>query len=423
MHESIQQLISHTAERLGLHTYYLKHHYFTKQKNAIGEIQYELTMEWFPNDHTDHQEDELNPPGTAVVDVDIHTGKIQTIIFVEGTSYSTSESLANIASNSEAAIEWIEEMTDLEFGRQFQLISESEREMQFRAAVDNIPVYPGGVIQVEFNQEGQLVLFSINGSFPSEHQIHWEPFALTPSIVEPIASNQCKLFEIPVESAQEWKSIYGTTTFFLTNNGKTALAYESVEASSFQYHIDQIITWEGTTNQSIPLKEIDLSTEVTEEQALTNLADTEISTLSSAKKTKAREAVQRLLQQEFSEDSGKWRLATIYREHTYLFAELRPVEPGHRIIEPKLTMILDASTLEPLNYTDNRILMEIFQDFKVADTPVITKKEAFEKLHNHLEITPVYVYQPHQKSYILCGKIECANGVDAVTGEVVNLDE
>lgn len=422
MHKRVQKVIDVTADELGLDKYYLKRHSFVKEEIPIEGVSYELTMEWFPNEAAETEEG-LNPPGTALVDVDLHSERIKKIIFVNDISYAHAEALTVIHQTSEQIIEWVEEMTGLEYGRQFQLVDESKNDMHFRSAVDNIPVYPGGNIDITFNEQGQLTLFSIHGSFPTEDQVQWEPFALTSEIVEPIALDHCKLMEIPVENEQKWISVYGTSMFFLTNNGGKTISYDQVEKSIIYCNSVEPITWSHTSSAStISLEKIDLSPEISESEALSNNKEVDRKrSISKDEQTRIITEVSRLLQQELPDDNGQWKLTTIQQEHNYLFAILHPVKQDFRIIGPKIKVIMDSKTLKPLNYMDNRQLLDVFRDFKEAEMPVISKGEASEKLRSYLEISPVYVYQKGR--YMLCGKIECGYVVDAVTGEMISLDE
>lgn len=59
----------------------------------FGETKYILSMEWLPNDVPKTEVDGLNPAGTAVVTMDIHTHKWQSISFVEGTTFATSKGI------------------------------------------------------------------------------------------------------------------------------------------------------------------------------------------------------------------------------------------------------------------------------------------------------------------------------------------
>lgn len=47
--------------------------------------------------------------------------------------------------------------------------------------------------------------------------------------------------------------------------------------------------------------------------------------------------------------------------------------------------------------------------------------EAYDKLRGWFELTPVYVYNPGQKKYVLCGKLDCDFAVKATSGVVVEL--
>lgn len=79
MHEKLQAIVDHTAEKFGLNDYYLKRHHIYREMNNLNETSYQLSMEWFPVNAEETDED-YNPAGTAVIDVDIHTRKLKRII-------------------------------------------------------------------------------------------------------------------------------------------------------------------------------------------------------------------------------------------------------------------------------------------------------------------------------------------------------
>ena len=51
------------------------------------------------------------------------------------------------------------------------------------------------------------------------------------------------------------------------------------------------------------------------------------------------------------------------------------------------------------------------------------KDEAFQYIRPYIELTPVYVYNAERKEYILCGKLDSQYGVNAVHGEIVELNK
>lgn len=422
MDERLQKVINVTAEKFNLEHYFLKRYHIFREQSDMNETTYILNMEWFPNDTVETNED-YNPAGTASIDVDLQTNLVKRIIFVN--EENKTEDVFPESSNTELAIEWIEEETGLEFGRQFKLNQEEERELFFQAAVDNIAVFPSGFIQMEFNNDGKLSLFSMDGSFPNEDQLNWEPFALTAKQIDPIAKSQIKLLEIPFGSEEKWKAIYGTTTAFVTNDGKRTISFEEVERPKSYIPKDVLLEWQEPIKDKFIKQDIDLSSEVTLEEAFNkgHTTDPENDFLTVNDQQHAEETSRNILRGEFPDDSGKWKLTGLWREKDYIFAEIKPVAADARVIDRKIKLIIDGKDYKPMNYVDNRAILDMFDDLENAEVPQLSKEEAFDKLYEHIEITPVYVFDKKQNHYILCGKIDCEYGVDAVTGEILLLDE
>lgn len=407
-------------EKFGLGNYFLKRHHVFLETNGMGKTSYILNMEWYPNDLSQADED-YNPPGVASIDADIHTGYVKRIIFVQDTTYA--DQAVYPGAEKENSIEWVEELTGLEFGRQFRLVHDEGKKLGFQAAVDNIPVYPAGMIQVQFNEENQFTLFSIDGYFPDEDQISWEPFSLLPETTDSIAKEQCKLLEIPAEDQKKWLSVYGATTVFVSNDGKRTIPFETVESHPSTVRLNKVMEWNEPIDKPFSPVEIDMSIEVSEEQALSNKPGTELTPPTDVELKELELEIINFLRREFPEESGKWELREIRPENNYTFAALKPVHQDNRIIDRKITLILDKETGKSLNFIDNSMLLDMFSDFEKAESPAISQDDAFEKLRRHIEVTPVYVYNRDQGKYKLCGKIDCEYGVDAVTGDVISLDE
>ena len=84
MDSRIQELIDMTTNKFGLHHYYLQRHSFRRDVNIFNETVYRFGMEWFPNHITEQEDDDSNPEGTAVIEVNLNTGKFESAIFVMG---------------------------------------------------------------------------------------------------------------------------------------------------------------------------------------------------------------------------------------------------------------------------------------------------------------------------------------------------
>lgn len=420
MNEKLKEIIDSNSEKFKLDNYTLKNHHIFREQTGMGKTSFILSMEWVPKEIKEWADD-YNPPGTAIIDIDVHSRLLRRIVFVENENLTDAD--LPDASSTELAIEWVEQETGLTFGRQFKLIHEEEKELLFHAAVDNIAVFPSGTIQLEFNEAGKLSLFSIDGYFPDESQLDWEPFALTPDTILPIAQAHSKLLEIPLEEEGKWTAVYSAPTIFVTNDGKRTISFEEVESPKSYIEKDITLEWKAPLGSTFSMRKVDLSLEATEDEAFAGTVYDDNEVLTVEEQEKAEDATRKFLQNEFPEDSGKWRLSAIWRENGYIFAELKPAAPDARVIDRKIKLIVDSATFEPINYIDNSIILDMFQDFEQADKPVLSIEEAFSKLRPHIEITPVYVFDKKQDRYILCGKADCDYGIDAVTGSLILLDE
>lgn len=134
-------------------------------------------------------------------------------------------------------------------------------------------------------------------------------------------------------------------------------------------------------------------------------------------------AVNDLLRQEYPKDSGNWILKTLHRDKGYIHAILRANKQDNRVFQRKLMIMIDAKSLQVVNYMDNKPMLEVFDQFQAPEKVTVNKEEAFEKMKELFELKPYYVYDFEQKQYILCGKLDCQYGVNAGNGEVILLDD
>lgn len=418
MHEKLQELVDFTKEKFSLDEFQLKRYQLFKEKDHNNELSYIFNMEWFPTRSTD-ETDEFNPPGTVSIDVDFHTKRVKSLIFVDGINDLEAELPTSDA--PEMAIEWVENETGLEFGRQFKLENTEGPDLIFLAAVDNIPIYPSGYIELEFNDEGKLSLFTMHGNFPDAEKVSWEPFALTETETKELVKNQLTLLEIPIVDEEKWQKVYTISSSFITNTTKEVLSYEEVETDPAHVLLNQALEWENAEPSEFPKKEIDQSTDASVEEALNNKVQGP-APLTDQEQNQVIRQVEAYLQHIKPEDSGKWMLTSIQREDKYIYAVLRLNKPELRVITRKLTVVLETDTLQPINHIDNQALLDTFQELSSAPEATITKDEAFDRLYKHIEISPIYVYDKINEEYILCGKIDSALAIDAVTGDLVEME-
>src|SRR5699024_7395588 len=215
-------------EQFQLNNYFLKRYHIFHEKRSLTEGNYILNMEWFPNQPKEQQEDEdLNPKGTVSIDIDFHSKELYRIIFVGGISNPDAKDIFPTTDKADV-IHWVEETTGLIFGKQFKIESEKGNTFYFRAAIDNINAAPGGMIHVEFNEKDELTLFSIDGLFPTEDKVVWEPFSLLPENMGNFFKEQLQLVEVPVEEDEKWMPVYMIEELYVKNDGEVTLPYDSL---------------------------------------------------------------------------------------------------------------------------------------------------------------------------------------------------
>ena len=116
------------------------------------------------------------------------------------------------------------------------------------------------------------------------------------------------------------------------------------------------------------------------------------------------------LRQEYPKDSGHWILKTLHRDKGYIHAILRANKQDNRVFQRKLMIMIDAKSLQIVNYMDNKPMLEVFDQFQAPEKVTVNKEEAFEKVKELFELKPYYVYDFKQKQYVLCGKLDCDYG-------------
>lgn len=422
MDSRIQELIHITKVKFGLDHYYLQRHSLSRDVNIFNETVYRFGMEWFPEHVTEQEDDGSNPEGTAVIEVNLNTGKFESSIFVMGKTFAMNGvTFAN--RNTKTIIKWIEQETGLIYGKQFQLHKEKEGELLFKGCFEGVAVSPSGFIEVKVNQEGKLTLFSVSGQFPSKRMVKEETYRLTFEEIEQLAKEYLKLIEFPSYEKKKLFPVYAVEEIYFTNDGKSSIPFEVIVDEKSHLEINKTIYWDEPINIPFERKEINWSEDVSAEQAFSCEPSPDSFPISKAEQEKCVIAVNSLLSQKYPKDSGKWILKTLHRDKGYVHAILRANKQDNRIFQRKLMIIIDAKSFQVVNYLDNKPMLEVFNQFQAPEKVAVNKEEAFEKMKEWLKLKPYYVYDFKQKQYILCGKLDSEYGVNASNGEVIALDD
>ncbi|MCY9529427.1 hypothetical protein M5X04_08790 [Paenibacillus alvei] len=419
---NIQEIIHATQHKFGLEKYRLHTQELYREVNLFNETTYYLSMEWYPPYVKESVEEDTNPEGTAVISYDLTAGQYTSVIFVQGKSYANSPSYPNIG--LEEIIAWIERDTELVYGKQFQLSHHQNGQYIFHECVDGTPLSPGGRIEIHIDEANKLVQYSKYGFYASKSLIQKETFSLSIEQVEPLAKEQLKLLEYPVYEEQCLLPLYGIEEIYVTNDGASVIPFESIIHAVSRLNIDKVIEWEQASTQPLEKVDIEWRETVTAEQAVSSEPHPDSFPITGAEQEKAVAAVVEGMSQLYPNDSGQWVLKTLHRHRGYIEAILREQTPSKRVFQRKLVLFIDAQRFVTVNAIDNLPFIEMLDDFQAADEVVISQDEAYVKLKKKgfIKLTPVYVYHPEQKKYVLCGKLDCAYAVNAANGEIMELN-
>ncbi|MDR4887708.1 hypothetical protein RGU12_09130 [Fredinandcohnia sp. QZ13] len=420
MDERTQELIELTKNKFGLWDYSLKRSSYNRSVNIFNETVYTLSMEWFPNHVLEPVDEDENPDGTAVIEIDIHSRKFQSAIFVMGQTFAKNG--VTFASKNDI-INWIEQETGLRYEQQFQLRKEEEGELHFTECIGGVDVSPSGMIEVNYNQEGNLTLFSVHGHFPSKERVELESYTLPFEKIEDIAKEQLKLLEFPLFDQQRLVAAYAVEEIYVRNDQISTIPFEPIVDVKGYLKVDKPLSWDEPLRTMFERKEMKWHEEVTAEQASSNEPSPDSLPITEAEQEKCVRVVRDFLRQEYPNDSGIWIIRTLHRENGYIHAILRATEQDSRVFQRKVNIMIDSKNHQVINYMDNLMMLKMFEEFEIPEKVVISKDEAFEKLKGKYELTPCYVYDFDQKQYVLCGKIDCQFGVNAATGDVVGLED
>jgi len=424
--EKLEMMLTETKEELGLEDYYLKAYEIERDVNYFNETTYSLSMEWIPNELKDEDQEDYNPTGSAIVEKDLFTGRLNHIIFVHEVNLSTKPLIQNPSKSG--VIEWIEAETGLSYEQEFMLTSESDGDYKFIACHNKVPLYPAGYIEVKLGEDGELVNFIKIGQFREGKPVLDEAYTLTKDMIEEKMKEQIKLVQIPDEENMILEKLYGVEEIFVSNDGKKTIPFDLSGHENPILYCDDLISWEGEAEETDIIQEdfpdidehfnLDL---VTIEQAFAREASPSEEIFKNLDKDEAIKSVQNFLHAENPEDSGVWILSELYADSGFVHAILRQAEETLGL--EKMVLILDSETYEVVNYFDNQDFIAVYASFDEAENVKVTKDEAYELLKDFISLQACYVYDRELDQYVLCGRIDSNHGVHGTHGQVVIFNE
>ena len=259
MDKRVQAIADRARNEFGLENYRLERHAIYKR---FGR--YELNMEWFPNEVEEPVDEDSNPDGTVSIDYDIQQERFQNVICTMGKSYSTARPFKE--KTIEEAAAWLERQTGLTFEQDFFAEAASENEFQFVSRVDGIRLSPSFQLNVEFDEEGKLLLFSTYGEAPNLALVEKQEFKLTLEEIESTVKKHLTLVNIPSEAEKTFIPVYAIDEVYVTADGKRCIPFLSDNST---VEINRLMEWNEPLDGTIERQYIDRTREVSADEAFT----------------------------------------------------------------------------------------------------------------------------------------------------------
>lgn len=412
MDKRIQAIVDRARIEFGLEKYRLERHSIYRQRNGTD---YELNMEWFPNDYDGPLEEDMNPDGTASIDYNLQKGRFQNVIFTMGTTYSTAHPFK--AKTIEEAAAWLERQTGLMYEEDFFAEQASENEFKFVSRVDGVRLAPSLQLNVEFDDDGKLLIYSTYGEVPDIKLVEKQEFNLTLEEIEPIVKAHLTRINIPSEAEEKFIPVYAIDEVYVTADGNRCIPFLLDERMT---QVDHLMEWDEPLDGKIVKQFISFSEEVSVDEAFhTDRQDNR--DLTDAQIDECVKLVHDALRMEYPDDSGKWRLKELRAANSHIEAFCYADDSENTVLRPKLVAIIDRDSMTVINMIDNEAMFDVFDSFTPAPEPRIDHDTAFEKMIPYITLDPVYVFDADLKKYILCGLLDSEQAVDAITGEIVEL--
>ncbi len=420
MDERLQKIVEEANVKFGLDAYELEEHSIYRERDNMGEAYYTFRMTWYPKVVTELIEDGTLPLGTAFIYYSIQEEMFTTIIFAAGTSYSTVTPFPSKTIEEVGA--WLEQETGFVYGKDVKLVGASVSGFSLAMDIDGIQMSPSCTIEFNFDDTGKLTRFHWDGINPPEDRVKKSGFMLTLEEIEPLVKKQLQLVELPSDEKECFVSVYAMDEVYVTVDGARIIPFVIPERSEVE--VGKLLEWNETLELELHRKEIPYVYEASIEEAFGHLGTAEKLTLTDEQIDRTTTIVCDVMRSELPDESGEWTLKSIGRDETLIFAFCAKNEESLSIVKRKVVVKIDPETMTALDFFDNEGMLglgDLFDSFAPAEKAVVTHAEAFEKMVPYITLDPMYVYDELTGKYILCGLLDAAEAVDAVTGEVISL--
>lgn len=416
MNQQLQQLVDKWTNRYGLQQYEIGTYHFFKQATLDGVVQYHLTVEFYPKGASPYEEDELNPDGTAIIDYNLTTETIVSILFVNAQSFATTHPFPT--QTVQEVAQWIETETGYTYGDHFVAVDTVDNGYLFEGVINGYSVCPTATIEIQFDNEGKLTTFHMQHMEYIDGAVPEETFPITIEQLSSHISDQLTFMYYPIEETEKWLPIYILEEGLFTKDGR----YKPIP-EDFSQPVHTPLYWDAPLANTINRQPIEPFQHIPADEAFAYAKTTEKLYVTTEQQKNIKIIAIDVLRTIHPYESGQWQLSTIRPKPNFIEVFCEKINESNAIIPRKVVLLLQNDTLDILNYIDNKEMLTIFDHFRMTDNVQVTKEEAFHKLSSEIISTPTYRFNEQTKNYALCLKVHSTHVIDASTGELISLTD
>lgn len=413
MDQRIETVLEELKSMLGLNKFVLHTYTLSQEVSAFGGFDILLNADWLPPAAKAPDEDDILPDGSVSIQYSLRFQQLRL------TTTQGEQSFADpIASGEEAFLEWTNIYTGLRFGNDFVLTNRTENGIEGLVVHNDVPVQTDSFLELEWDESGRLLHCIL--PILATNNFEEGPFAMTLEAIEPLVRQQLTAIRLPIEDEARFADYYAIDEVFVAQDG-TVLPYFSNEQSA--HYPRTVLRWESMSNYQFDRIHVQpFSRELSSEEAFAILTNPE-NIISDDAVKHCIQSVTAFLSSEIPEESGEWEVYRIMQQPGNIEVVCRKLGEIAGPLRRKILIMLNKDTYEVMNFMDSNEMTHLFEGYTQPRVETVSQEEAFEKMVSFITLDPKYVFHQESGTYKLCGLLDSEECVDAVTGELKQLND
>ncbi|MCM3758197.1 hypothetical protein M3197_12050 [Sporosarcina aquimarina] len=413
MDQRIETVLEELKVMLGLKQFVLHTHSLSQEVSAFGGFDILLTADWLPPATEAPLDDDILPEGTVSTRYSLRFQQLRLAITQGEKSFADP-----IASSEEAFLKWSHQHTGLRAGNDFVLTNRTGNGIEGLVVHNDVPVQTDGFLELEWDESGRIIHCML--PLLASNDFDEVFFSMTLEAIEPLVRQQLTAIRLPIEDEERFADYYAIDEVFIAQDG-TVLPYFSEEQSAYFPRI--VLRWESvSTYQYERIRIQPFSCELSSEEAFSILSNPG-NVLSDDAVKHCLQSATKFLSSQIPEESGEWEAYRIMQQPGNIEVVCRKLGEIAGPLRRKLLIMLNKDTYEVMNFMDSSEMAQLFEGFTQPRVETVSQEEAFEKMVTYITLEPKYVYHQYAGTYKLCGLLDSEECIDAVTGELKQLNE